>query len=145
MNPPYRQMTLGTVLQWHMPERYLIACISQQFETGILTEPSFMKVCSTTWGNKIIKDWRTAQIMDVVDAAPAFLTEWSEAVKAEELCYPQMPTNYAENANKQWCFGRVLITTPKLLGLFKQLVAEKKLNLPKEDSAEVTEEHLKDV
>lgn len=124
----------------------MIACISQHFEDGILTEPPFARVCSSTWGKKIIKDWRTAKIMDVVDAAPAFLSEWSEAVKADNFSYPQMPTNYAENANSQWCFGRAFITTPGLPDLFKQLVAEGKLELPgKKDNGEVTEEHLKDV
>lgn len=143
MNADYIPMKTRDVLQWHMPERYLIARMSQHYEQGLLKEPPFETVCQSTWGNKLPQDWRTTKFMAVVDAAPAFLREWSDALKANKLCYPQMPTNYAENPNQQWCFGRALLATPNLLNLFKQLVADGKLELPcKTDNAEVTEEHL---
>lgn len=143
MNPGYLEMKTRDVLQWHMPERYLLARIRQHHDQGLLKKAPFKKVCQTKWGNKLIKDWRTAKVMDVLDGAPALLREWSEALKAGKLSYSHMPTNYAENPNKQWCFGRALLFTPCLLNLFKQLVADGKLELPDEkDTAQVTEEDL---
>lgn len=143
MNQAYIQMKTRDVLQWHMPERYLIARINMHHEQGLEEEEPFYKVCQTTWGNKLPENWRTIKFMAVVDAAPAFLREWSDALKAEKLCYPQMPTNYAENPNQQWSFGRALLTTPKLLKLFKKLVAEGKLVLPcAKDTSAVTKKHL---
>lgn len=143
MNPDYMSMKTGDVLQWHMPERYLIARINQHYDQGLLTETPFERVCQGTWASKLMQDWRTAKFMSVADVAPAFLREWSAALKAGQLCYPQMPTNYAENQNQQWSFGRALLFTPKLLDLFKQLVAEGKLQLPcSKDTGDVTEQDL---
>lgn len=146
MNPGYAEMKLGVVLQWHMPERYLIARLVQLAEHGIFPDPPFDKVCSTTWDNKVTnRAWRTAKIMDVVDQAPAFLREWSNAIDDKTLAYPQMPTNYADGFNLQWSFGRALLSTPGLGCLFKRLVAEGTIVLPcgKDDGA-VTEEDLVD-
>lgn len=142
-NAGYLSWKTRNALQYHMPERYLLARINQHYERGLQKEPAFAEVCQTKWENKLPRNWRTAQFMDVMDAAPAFLKEWSQGLKAGKLSYTHMPTNFAEHANKQWSFGRALRQNPELYDLFKALVAGGKLILPgKRDTAEVTERDL---
>lgn len=143
MNGEYKERTARFVLQWHMPERYLIALMSKSHEEGLLGEAPFEKPCKSTWGNRLTDKWRTDNFMNVVDAAPALLREWSSAIEAEQLAYGQMPTDYAENPNRQWSFGRALIEYPWFNGMFKQLVVDGKIHLPnRRDTTDVDEEDL---